>query len=112
MTGPDAALYGPPARVSWSSRRENRVGWPVQTRAQTGRVLPIGPEEHGNYERPRHEVARLEGLGLSVLLEAFSAGLRRGVDLDALSAELPALVAETMQPAHVSLWSRAPEARQ
>jgi hypothetical protein len=42
----------------------------------------------------------------------FNSGLRDQVELDALSAELQRVVGQTMQPAHVSLWLRAPrEAR-
>ena len=42
------------------------------------------------------------------IIETFSATLRNEVDLDQLSEHLVAVVQETMQPAHVSLWLRKP----
>ncbi len=44
-------------------------------------------------------------------LEAFSARLREEIELDSLTGELRQVVAETLQPAHVWLWLRAPETR-
>jgi hypothetical protein len=41
-------------------------------------------------------------------IEAFSARLRQQVDLDSLTAELLAVVDQTMEPTQVSLWLRAP----
>jgi len=42
-------------------------------------------------------------------MAAFSATLRQEVDLDQLREHLLAVVQQTMQPAHVSLWLRPPE---
>jgi hypothetical protein len=40
-------------------------------------------------------------------LDSFSERLRDQVSLEAISGELLAVVKETMQPAHASLWLRA-----
>jgi hypothetical protein len=42
-------------------------------------------------------------------LEAFSAKLRDEVELDQLTDDLVAVVTETLQPQHASLWLRPPQ---
>ena len=45
------------------------------------------------------------------ILTAFSSTLHSEVDLKQLSEQVVAVVSETMQPAHVSLWLRSPQRR-
>jgi hypothetical protein len=54
------------------------------------------------FNRRRHDAARI--------IEGFGGRLREEVDLDTLTAELLAVVDQTMQPTRAWLWQRPPTA--
>ena len=55
------------------------------------------------FNRGHHDAGRI--------IEAFGARLRDQVDLDTLTAEVLAVVDQTMAPTRTSLWLRPPTAR-
>ena len=60
----------------------------------------VQPAVDRRFNRRRHDAARI--------IEGFGTRLRDQVDLDTLTAEVLAVVDQTMQPTRASLWLRPP----
>jgi hypothetical protein len=69
--------------------------------------MPVNPDQRGSaaVKTPPQAPCRTHWPG-DVTIAAFSARLRRQLDLDTLSAELLAVINQTMEPTNAALWLR------
>ena len=74
-----------------------------------GRIIGDDDWQHSPITELPSEMTLLGAAHAQQTLEGFAARLRDQVELSALTVELGAVVRETLQPAHVSLWIREAE---
>ncbi len=82
----------------------NEAGIVISTLAIASLIQPLHRRIKGFIDR-RFYRRRYDAAGE---LSKFTDQLRNEVDLDRIGDDLEAVVRETMQPAHVSLWLRQP----
>ncbi|HSD03601.1 MAG TPA: hypothetical protein VLB81_14580 [Gaiellales bacterium] len=101
-----AGVFGIQAAVRSVSGQSGTLAVTVSTLLVAAAFQPLRIRiqravDHRFY-RGRYDAART--------LESFSGRLREQVDIEAVSGEVVGVVRQTLQPAHVSLWLRSPEA--
>jgi len=99
-------VYGIQAAVRSVSGQSGTLAVTVATLLVAAAFQPLRGRirravDHRFY-RSRYDAART--------LESFSGRLREQVDIETVSGEVLDVVGQTLQPAHVSLWLRSPEA--
>lgn len=97
-----AVIIGVGAVLRIVSGESSSIAIVISTLLVAGLFRPLRSRiQHGvdrRFYRQRYNASRT--------LERFSARMRDEIDIETLQAELQALVQETMQPTHVSMWLR------
>jgi hypothetical protein len=104
--GPEALQWGP-SRPAWGLHLAGGTTGPGRKGCAAAGFFPlrrwVQNRVDRRFNRRRYHAART--------VAGFATRLREQVDLDALTAELLAVVDQTMQPVQASLWLRPPANR-